>query len=429
MATAFWLQSSSCSAIPSTGTYLAQKRNNNPLNINWDPAPPPEKGPPASAGALRDPKYLPIQIGSIVGSYAFSLIIVAILLLALAKRRRTILNGGDIPPPERDFDPFPQPFLLQSEEEYKNSLQSFQQGGPEQYNPQQQPPQSPFRNYSLPSHLPLSPTKSHRTARTHRTGDQIPLSARSQTSFLTAPSPTTTTISILSAGINLDVDQTIVQRDRAMAQQQLEDMYKYVMEQEQAKEEGREYQGPPLPASPSNKSTGVPNTPVTPGGRRHKPSNLNLSSREEKTQSRGSSILSFLKSPRKNKAPSGISISSPIMTPMSGTFPRGMTGHDEQEMNAIPHRSYAPPPPPPVPQVPSDLPFRRAGTGNNLPTPDMSPISNQSIDERIDAALGRPPTRGDPNKSAAARRDHMRDNSATTTGSEDQEPPSASSER
>ncbi|KAM7195228.1 hypothetical protein V8F20_007604 [Naviculisporaceae sp. PSN 640] len=401
----------SCAAIPSTG-YLLEKRQPD------DPPPEPLEAP-ISVNALRDPKYLPYQLGGIAASYALCLIIVASLLLALRRRRNFFLAGGELAPADKEFNPFPEPFLLQSEEEYKNALQNFEQNG------QQLPPLSPYRNYSLPSNTPLSPTKSHRTARTNRTGDQVPLSARSQASFLTAPSPTTTTISILSAGIDLNVDQTVVRRDRDMAQQQLEDMYKYVMEQEAAKEEGREYQGPPLP-SPSTKST-VPNTPITPG-RKSKPSNLNLS-REEKTQSRGSSILSFLKSPRKNKAPTAVSISSPIMTPMSGTFPR----YDEQEMNAIPPRSYAPPPPPPpVPQVPSDLPFRRAG--NNLPTPDMSPISTQSIDERIDAALGRPPTRE--NKAASRReRDdirngsHIRDNSATTTGSEDQEPPSATSER
>ncbi|KAM7224044.1 hypothetical protein V8F06_000517 [Rhypophila decipiens] len=401
----------SCAAIPSTGYTLARRQ----------PAEPPVLEPPISLGALRDPKYLPYQIGGIVGSYGLCLLVVVSLLLALRRRRNIILDGGELPSENKEaFNPFPEPFLLQSEIEYQNALQNFQTDP-------QLPPLSPYRNYSLPSNTPLSPTKSTRTARTNRTGDQIPLSARSQASFLTAPSPTTTTISILSAGIDLNVDQTIVHRDRAMAQQQLEDMYKYVMEQEAAKEEGREYQGPPLP-SPSTKSTGVPNTPITPGGgRRGKPSNLNLS-REEKTQSRGSSILSFLKSPRKNKAPTAVSISSPIMTPMSGTFPRH---HDEQEMNAIPHRSYAPPPPPPpVPQVPSDLPFRRAGHGNNLPTPDMSPISTQSIDERIDAALARPPTRDN-----RARRDrgdsHLRDNSATTTGgsSGEEEPPSASSER
>src|SRR5205809_8016238 len=65
------------------------ERDNNPLNINWDPAPPPDEGPSLSAGALRDPAYLPAEIGGILGSYALSLVVVATLLLFLSKRRRT----------------------------------------------------------------------------------------------------------------------------------------------------------------------------------------------------------------------------------------------------------------------------------------------------------------------------------------------------
>src|SRR5687767_6442715 len=69
--------------------------NNNPLNIDWDPAPAPEDGPPASAGALRDKSYLPAQIGAIVGAYAFSLVLVAITLLCLAKKRREHLRAAN----------------------------------------------------------------------------------------------------------------------------------------------------------------------------------------------------------------------------------------------------------------------------------------------------------------------------------------------
>jgi hypothetical protein len=212
-------------------------------------------------------------------------------------------------------------------------------------------------------------------------------------------------------------------------------MYKYVMEQEQAKAEGREYQGPSL-TSPSSNTVNA--GPAKAGGlkkERNKPTSLNLA-RDEKAQSRSSSIFSFLKSPRKNKmGAAGMSISSPIMTPMSGTFPR----HDDQEMNAIQPRHYAPPAPPPL--VHSDLPFRRAAASaagsSHLPTPDISPVSTQSIDSRIDAAVGQPPTR-------AARREqreretrgqdrlpyHARDVSSTATSTAgDHEPISASSER
>ncbi|KAK0641238.1 hypothetical protein B0T16DRAFT_431112 [Cercophora newfieldiana] len=354
-----------CAAVPSTGI---PSRRSNPLNIDWDPAPPPDKGAPLSASAIRDPAFLPAQIGGIVGSYALSLVLVALLLLALHKTRRQHLEAADLPEGDKadllTFNPFPQPFLLQSEEEYKKILQENEQSG-------LQSPRSPYKNFSHPLSPtrsgPLSPTKSHHS------GWTIP------------GSPTST---VLAAGADYSVDQTVVQQDKAMAQAQLEDMYKYVMEHEEAKQAGRDYQPPivsPGARSITDRSIGdksSPSTPVTPGFKKNKPAGLNLS-REEKTQSRSSSLLSFLRSPRKSKA-QGMNISSPIITPMSATFP---SQHD-QEMGPISPRSYGPVPPPGQ----SDLPFRRAGT-NSLPTPEMSPVSAGGIDERIDAALARPPTR------------------------------------
>ncbi|AEO58962.1 hypothetical protein MYCTH_2306767 [Thermothelomyces thermophilus ATCC 42464] len=423
----------SCVAAPWT-EFLSRRFD---LILDYSPAPPPEDGPPASAGALRDPAFLPAQIGGIVGAYALSLVLVALLLLALSKRRREHLRNRDLAPEEggvffSGFNPFPEPFLLQSEEEYKRQLEAFQQlteleqqqqfhlyqAQPEQ--PFQQLsleiPTSPIRNFSLPSTSPLSPT---------RTGPLSP--TKSQRSLFTSPSPTST---IRAPGLELVVDQTVLHRDRTMAQQQLEEMYKYVMEHEQAKAEGREYEGPPI-ASPSSGASPTKG----PKKERNKPSNLNLS-RDDKAQSRGSSFLSFLKSPRKSKMNANVTISSPILTPMSGTFPR----HDDQEMNAMAPRHYAPAAPPPVPSS-SDLSFRRAtastaGGSHHLPTPDISPVSSQSIDSRIDAAIGKPPSR------AAWRERHERegrssnrlpshshnDSSATSTAG-DHEPVSASSER
>jgi len=50
------------------------------------------------------------------------------------------------------------------------------------------------------------------------------------------------------------------------------------------------------------------------------------------------------------------------------------------------------------------LPFRRGPGSTTLPTPDISPISTQSIDERIDAAIGKPPSR----EAKAAQRERER---------------------
>ncbi|KAI8301216.1 hypothetical protein K4K59_001123 [Colletotrichum sp. SAR11_240] len=327
-----------------------EPRNNNPLNIQWGPAPSPEDGPPASANALRDPAYLPYQIGAIVGSYGVSLVLVAVLLLVLSKRRREALSAGDN---EVDFDePKASPRPLRLTLEVPNSPRSI--------------PRSPVRNFSYP------PPEHYQTP-------EIP---SPQTPYV-APTPTST---LHAPGIDASVDQRIVAKDKKMAQTQLEEMYKYVMEQEEAKAQGIILQGSPVLASnsqfppPNNANFGKP----TLKKEKHKPANLNLGAEPKpEKKSRASSIFSALRSPKKDKHVKGISISSPIMTPMTGTFPR----QESQEMSAIPPRQYAPPPPPPVPtnQVPYGV-HQENGQVSPI-TPDHSPESTQSIDERIGGQL------------------------------------------
>ncbi|KAK3998377.1 hypothetical protein QBC44DRAFT_314380 [Cladorrhinum sp. PSN332] len=391
-----------CAALPSLPRPI--RRGNLILDYS-SPTPSPEDGAPLSRNAIRDPAFLPYQIGGIAGSYALCLIVVALFLLAFHKKRRRILDNSDLPEEEAGllaFNPFPQPFLLQSEEDYKKELEQFER---EQHHSQEQ-------RYDQEQFVQEQKFGQRLTVQTTNLGipnskafGQTPLSPRfngplsptkSQYSICTAASPTST---ILACGIDLSVDQSVVHRDRNMAQSQLEEMYKHVMEQERAKEEGRTYQPPPV-ASPSVNT--LPFTPLTPGGgmkrEKNKPSNLNFG--QEKTQSRTSSMFSFLKSPRKSKSQVGMNISSPILTPMSGAFPRGpYQQHDEQEMNAIPPRQYAPAMPPPVPAIPSDLPFRRQASASastsHLPSPDISPVSTQSIDSRINPSLAAPPAKGD----------------------------------
>src|SRR3954470_15860762 len=69
---------------------------NNPLNIDWDPAPSPEDGPPLSAGASRDPSLLPAQISAIVGAYVFCVCVIGIGIFLASRRLRKqiLLHGG-----------------------------------------------------------------------------------------------------------------------------------------------------------------------------------------------------------------------------------------------------------------------------------------------------------------------------------------------
>ncbi|KAJ1338385.1 N5-hydroxyornithine acetyltransferase [Microdochium nivale] len=313
----------------------------------YDPA-------PAAAALARERAYLPAQIGGIVGSYAFSLIVVAACLLTLAKKRREHLTAGEADPEDIPY-PFPNPY-------------GVPQGvAPGQYQPFPYPPETP-REPATNFSYPTSP----------RSKDPGP--------YVFPPPLSTSTL-----GVNQSVDQRVVALDRVMAQNQLEDMYKYVMEQDAAKQAGITLDRPPSALSPghapapSAKHDSIASQPKSILKKaRNKPANLDLERGSEKPQSRASSLLSALKSPRKSKSIKAISISSPIMTPMSGTFPRYQ---ESQEMSAIPPRHYQPSAPPPVPV--SQVPYYNESRHHShaapvTPPDDRSPQSTMSIDERLE---------------------------------------------
>ncbi|KND90576.1 hypothetical protein TOPH_04808 [Tolypocladium ophioglossoides CBS 100239] len=319
-----------------------QERNSDPLNIDWGPAPDPQDGPSFSAGALRNKAYLPAEIGGIVAAYGVSLVLVAITLLSLAKKRRERLQAGN------DELVFGAAADLYSQEYLPEDISSV--------------PGSP-KSAVVPNFPYPPPIQTDFSA----PGPYI------------HPSPTSTT---KSPGVDPSVDQKVVQADREMAQQQLEEMYKHVMEHEDAKQRGVVLETPIIPGSSQQRA---PSLPVS-KKERAKPANLNLTgAREEKTLSKASSFFSSLRSPRK-KSVKGVSISSPIMTPQSSTFPR----HYPQEMDSMTPRLYAAPPPPPIPADQVSFGAYRTNRSSAPLTPDMSPESVQSIDERINAQLGLP---------------------------------------
>ncbi|ROT36565.1 hypothetical protein SODALDRAFT_325884 [Sodiomyces alkalinus F11] len=304
-----------------------------------------------------DPAFLPIQVGAIAGAYGVSLVVVAFFILVLSKRRREILAAGDN---ETDF----------IEEDTKPL-----------------PPNLRIVPPTSPRSIPRSPVRTFSGSSPDRADLFFP---SPQTPYI-APSPSS---SACAPGVDLSVDQRVVATDRQMAQTQLEEMYKYVLEHEEAKQQGIILQDTPVLSTASRTSTSDQSSSTGMSRKeKNKPAQLNLS-KEDKTQSRTSSILSALRSPRKKSGVKGMVISSPMMTPKSGTFP----GPESQEMNTIPPRHYAPlppPPPPPPPPVPSNqAPFgavqqlRRPSQGQISPvSPGPSPESTQSIDERIGAHL------------------------------------------
>ena len=58
------------------------------VNIHEEPAPSPQDGPPQDVNAIRDPSYLPLQIGSIIGSYLVWLLLTGIAIITIGRRLR-----------------------------------------------------------------------------------------------------------------------------------------------------------------------------------------------------------------------------------------------------------------------------------------------------------------------------------------------------
>lgn len=361
---------------------MERRDNSPPLVLDLSPAPPPDEGPPGAKYALRNPAYLPAQIGGIVGSYAFSLVLVAIILLSLAKRRREHLRAGEDVGDWEDSN-----FGFQASE----PSYAFKSQDDFQFQGQEHPPQHSFQE------LPKIHTQNHVQGHVRNfslpspTSAQFSTGTREQNPYV-LPSPDGSLRG--RPGVDANVDQSVVIQDRVMAQAQLEDMYKYVMEQEAAKEAGVEFRGPTFPGAgqqQKQQQQEASSQGMLQKKGRNKPANLNLSgdAKSEKTQSRTSSILSALKSPlgKKKEKVQAISISSPIMTPMTGTFPPQYVG---EEMNAIPPRHYAPAVPPPVPAGMAAFSQRRNVQMAPLTPPDdVSPESTQSIDERLRAMAGK----------------------------------------
>lgn len=317
----------------------------------FDPPPSPEDGPPFSAGASRDLGLLPAQIGGIVGAYAISLLIVAITLLSLSKRRREHLKAGQ--------DEFNNDLFVYGEDDEEDLCGS-------QFPPAAYPVARDFANRAVPNFSYKSPTQSE---------------FNRPALYIQPPvSPASTSL----PGRDPNIDPSLVAADRAMSQQQLEEMYKYVMEHEEAKEQGIVLDSPVI--SPVSRASSQGRSSMA-KKEKNKPSSLNLSrANEEKTQSKTSSFFNALRSPKK-KNMKGLNISSPIMTPQSATFPR----QDGQELDAMTPRHYAPSAHPPLPLDQRSMhssATRNSGAVVPLTPPDVSPESIQSIDERIGAQFG-----------------------------------------
>ncbi|KAG6010692.1 hypothetical protein E4U21_005191 [Claviceps maximensis] len=338
------------------GTALDKnKRDSNPLNIDWRPAPSPEDGPAFSAGALRDTKYLPAQIAGLVAAYGLSLVLVAVVLLSLAKKRREHLQSGI-----KEID-YQTPKPLYGDESPVEGFSIF---------PLSNPAREVLPNSLYPS--PVQTQLNEQPLAHHANAQDIPAQPR-----LTCSAPETEPSA---------ADKSVTSAREDMAQSQLDEMYRHVLEQDDAIQRGIVLDEP-VNAGPCGGISRTDKVVTSPRKDRIKPANLKLKAAAfgdktfgDKAQSKTSAFFAALRSPRKKQI-KGVNISSPIMTPQSGTFPR----HESREMSAIPPRNYAPLPPPPIPseQIPLGARVRKA----RGPPLELTPESIQSIDQQINTQL------------------------------------------
>ncbi|KAL2062807.1 hypothetical protein VTL71DRAFT_5879 [Oculimacula yallundae] len=302
------------------GNILTDIPKNNPLNIHWDPAPAPEDGPPLSAHATRDKSLLPVQIGAILGSYLFCVCVVGIALLVIGRRLRIQIQKS-----ARALD-------IEMVETTFPKTAAFE---PSPVSPGA--PGGGSRNFSWPS--PDNDTKNPYV---------FPATNRSPTTPNGLADPY--------------VDTRIVEADREMLSRDLEDIYAHVMEQEDAKAKGVVLKEMPLPPQLQRIGPvpmGPPRTESPPKKiEKSRPSTLTLDEGKTKSHSRASSLISSLKSPRR-KGIRGMQISSPILTPLSATFPKSAASDEEP----LTPRYYTPPPPPPVPK--DQIPYTHSRDTSN----------------------------------------------------------------
>lgn len=310
------------------------KARDYPLNIDWDPAPSPEDGPPISAGALRDKAYLPAEIGGIVGAYAF---IVAVTLLALLVVGRRLRRATELAAKPKDVE------MLDGALANKAFFPT---------------PASPASAFIASQNLPWpSPEKNNRNPYVFPSQSYSPVSPAS----------------------NPAVDSRIVEADREVLHRGLEDLYAHVMVQEYAKAAGFNVADMPAPIPLPSASPQRQSTTSTKG--------LDKVKAPEKSHFRTSSIISSIKSPRR-KGIRGMRISSPIPTPLSSTFPHNYAS-DEEPLSP---RHYQPAPPPPVPKDQVPYPYHSRNNSSVNTSTNPSPVSpTRSIADNLASLPTGPP--------------------------------------
>ncbi|KAI9761507.1 MAG: hypothetical protein M4579_001017 [Chaenotheca gracillima] len=293
--------------------------------IDNDPAPPPDKGAPLSAGASRDTSLLPAQLCAIAGSYILTVVLIGVALLFAGRRLR---NGAKTSSRYLDLE-MVRPVLIKSNDT-----------------------------------TPISP------------------GSRGQSVW---PSPAMKGVSSFSptkGGFNFD--ERVIEKDRAQREQDMERLYAAVMEQDEG--EGEEVSSPTVESNPiSPRKLPPPSFPPPKAGGASAPRkgpSLPASPRSPTSTiaSRASSLASLASRRRDTNGSRittirGLPISSPVPTPTYSLHNR--MASDEEPLTP----AYPPPAPPMSPPLPT--PSRRSTASRGPPpaiqTSATANASNVSI--------------------------------------------------
>ena len=342
------------------------------VSIFEGPAPSREDGPPQVANSLRDPAYLPVQIGSIVAAYLLSALIIGCGLLLVGRRLRRAAQAS--------------PRTLAME-----MMNPVRQDVPKAFDPSPLTPvsrnpfgPSPASTLDMKSNWP-SPDKS-------RTPQKWP----SVKGHKQEPSIQSSVITF---------DDSVIEDDKARNQQEMERLYAAVMEHDELKstqslprKDSQQLQGPPelqhlrnaplspRPASPPLRSeTKSPARTLTASPKKSiRPSPI-------MTHSRNSSRSSF-GSFGKKRGIRSLPISPPMGSP--DIVPDNVRQYGEAE--PLSPRLYDPGPPPPTPPAKeaqrrqegyldiSKLSPRQGAFRDTLRTPRTSIPTFQTVQEAPD---------------------------------------------
>ena len=295
------------------------------VSIFQGPAPSPEDGPPLSASALRDPSFIPLQAGSIVGAYLLFIIATGVALVLVGRRLRRAAQAS--------------PRTLAMEMLKPGQSHASHNFGPSPISPATDNPYGP----SPISTVDMKSSSAWPSPEKTKSNTIWPSIGRRQNHQTSMQSSVAT------------FDDDVIEDDRNRNQQELDRLYAAVMEHEEHKSSSRVdlagVQNPPElqhlrsgPAPqqqqpPPRSDTDSPARTVTVSPRKHtRPSPIATNSR----LSSRSSLGSF----GKKRGVRNLPISPPIGSPDELEVDRASMYGESEPLSP---RVYEPGPPPPTP--------------------------------------------------------------------------------